>query len=252
MIKERNKKIIATIEARMTSTRLPGKVLLPLAGKPALERLIERLRRSEYLNEIVVATTINKADNPIVELADKLRVKHFRGSEEDVLGRVLGAARSVDADIIAEVTGDCPLVDWRLIDKGIEEFFSRKADYASNLINPSFPIGFDVQVFPTAVLAEVDELTHDPIDRTHVSYYIYNHPEKYKLHNWQADASCHWPDLRVTLDEKEDYELLNIIFEKLLPRNEDFSASDVIIFLKNNPKLLEINKNVRQKDAQEG
>lgn len=251
MIKEQNKKIIATIEARMTSTRLPGKVLLPLAGKPALERLIERLQRSEYLDEIVVATTINKADDPIVELANKMRVKHFRGSEADVLGRVLGAARSVDADIIVEVTGDCPLVDWRLIDKGIEEFFRQKADYASNLINPSFPIGFDVQVFPTAVLAEVDKLTQDPIDRTHVSYYIYNHPEKYKLHNWQADAKYRWPDLRVTLDEKEDYELLNIVFEKLLPRNEDFSAEEVIEFLRANPAISAINKNIRQKDVQE-
>lgn len=236
----------------MTSTRLPGKVLLPLAGKPALERLIERLKRSAYLDEIIVATTINKADDPLVELAKRMKVGYFRGSEADVLGRVLGAACSFGADIIVEVTGDCPLVDWRLINRGIEEFFRQKVDYASNLINLSFPVGFDVQVFPTAILAEVDKLTQDPIDRTHVSYYIYNHPEKYKLHNWQADTKCRWPDLRVTLDEKEDYELLNIIFEKLLPQNKDFSAEEVIEFLRANPALLAINKNVRQKNAQEG
>lgn len=252
MYLDNKKKIVATVEVRITSTRLPGKVLMPLAGKPALERLIERLKRSKYLDEIVVATTINKADNPIVELANRLGVKYFRGSEQDVLKRVLEAAQSVGADIIVEVTGDCPLVDWRLIDRGVKEFFSQKVDYASNIIELSYPIGFDVQVFPTAILAEVDKLTSDPTDRAHVSYYIYNHPEKYKLFNWRADKECQWPDLRVTLDEKADFKLLNIIFEKLLPIKEDFSALDVIKLLKNNPNLSEINKHVKQKNAQEG
>lgn len=252
MQKKQSHKIIATIEARMTSTRLPGKVLLPLAGKPALERLIERLKRSKYLDEIVVATTVNKTDDQIIELADKLGVKYFRGSEQDVLKRVLQAAQSVDADIIVEITGDCPLVDWRLIDRGIEEFFQKKVDYASNTIQLSYPIGFDVQVFPTAVLAEVDKLTDNPIDRTHVSYYIYNHPEKYKLHNWQAEKEFFWPNLRLTLDKKADYDFLNIIFKELLTENEDFSVSDVINFLKNNPDLLEINKYVKRKTPQEG
>lgn len=252
MYKNYNDKIIATIEARMTSTRLPGKVLMSLAGKPVLERLIERLKRSKYLDEIVVATTINKTDDPIVALANRLRVKNFRGSELDVLKRVLQAAQSVNAEIIVEITGDCPLVDWRLVDKGIEEFFNKKADYASNTIQRSYPIGFDVQVFPTAVLAEVNKLTDDPIDRVHVSYYIYNHPEKYKLYNWQAEKEFFWPNLGLTVDEKADYEFLNIIFKKLLPENEDFSFSDVINFLKSNPDLLEINKYVKRKKAQEG
>lgn len=252
MLNKSGHKIIATIEARMTSTRLPGKVLLPLAGEPALERLIERLKRSKYLDEIVVATTINKTDDPIIELAGKLGVKHFRGSEQDVLKRVLQAAQSVNADIIVEITGDCPLVDWRLVDRGIEEFFQKKVDYASNTIQLSYPIGFDVQVFPTAVLAEVDKLTDDPIDRTHVSYYIYNHPEKYKLHNWQAEKEFFWPSLRLTLDEKADYDFLNIIFKELLRENKDFSAGDIICFLKNNSNLLEINKNVKRKNPQEG
>ncbi len=252
MYKNKKKKIIATVEARMTSTRLQGKVLMPLAGKPALERLIERLKRSKYIDEIVVATTINKIDNPIVDLAKRIKVKYFCGSEQDVLKRVLDAAKSVKADIIVEITGDCPLVDWRLIDRGIEELFKHKLDYSANNIKFSYPDGFDVRVFPFSILEKVDKLTDDPIDRAHVTYYIYNHPEKFKIYNWVAEKKNYWPDIRLTLDEKADYELLNIIFEKLLPVKEDFSVNDIINFLKKNPKLLEINKDVKTKNPQEG
>lgn len=248
-----NKKIVATIEARMTSSRLPGKVLLPLAGKPALGHLIERIQNSKYVDEIVVATTINYADERIVSLAKSLGVNYFRGSEDDVLSRVLLAAQSVHGDIIVELTGDCPLVNGELIDRGIEEFFSHDVDYASNTLTRSYPDGFDVQVFPVAVLAEVAKLTQDPVDRVHVSLYMYNHPERFRLHNWlPTKKELFWPDLRVTLDEKADYELLNIIFEKLLPDNKKFGVSEVITFLRNNQQLLAINKNVRTKNTAEG
>jgi len=252
MYRNLNKKIIATIEARMLSSRLPGKVLMLLAGRPALEHLIRRLQRSKYLDEIIVATTINRADNPIVELTKRLKVKYFRGSENDVLGRVLAAAESVNGDIIVEILGDCPLVDPDLVDRGIEEFFSHDVDYASNTIKPSYPNGFDVQIFSREILAKVDKLTQNPIDRVHVSYYIYTHPKRYRLHNWEAEKEYQAPDLRVTLDEEADYQLLNIIFEKLLPLNENFGYREVINFLKNNPYLAKINKYVRQKDPSEG
>lgn len=252
MYQDKNEKIIATIEARMTSTRLPGKVLMPLAGIPALERLIERLKCSRYLDEIVIATTINSSDDVIVDMAKKLGVKYFRGSEKDVLGRVLGAAQSVDGNIIVEITGDCPLVDPKLVDRGVEEFFYSGADYASNIIKLSYPIGFDVQVFSIQILDQVSRLTVDPIDRAHVSYYIYSHPEKFKLHNWSAPAEDTWPKLRLTLDEKEDYELLDIIFKKLLPQDENFTYKEVINLLRWEPQLLEINKNIRQKEIYEG
>lgn len=248
-----NKKIVVTVEARMTSSRLPGKVLLPLAGKPALERLVERIRTSAYIDEIVIATTTNHADDPIVSLAKRLQVTYFRGSENDVLSRVLLAAQSVQGDIIVEITGDCPLVNGELIDRGVEEFFSHNVDYASNTIKRSYPDGFDVQVFSVAVLAEVAKLTKDPIDRIHVSLYLYSHPERFTLHGWLPKEREHfWPDLRVTLDEKTDYELLNIIFERLLPVDKDFSVSDVITFLRDNPQLLAINKHVKTKKTIEG
>lgn len=252
MYRNDKRKIIASIEARMTSSRLPGKVLLPILGKPALARMVERVKKSKYIDSIIIATTINTQDDPIVKLAQEMGVNYYRGSENDVLGRVLEGARSIKADIIVELTGDCPFADPALIDRGIEEFFSREVDYASNTIEPTFPNGFDVQVFPTDILARVDKETNDPIDRVHVSYYIYMHPEKFRVYNWVADENNSGADLRVTLDETADYELIQKIFESLSQINENFSASDVVQFLRKSPDLVEINKYVRQKDVNEG
>ena len=236
----------------MRSSRLPGKVLLPLMGRSSLARMIERVRKSKYADAIVVATTIHPADDAIVSSAKELGVRFFRGSEQDVLNRVLSAAQSVQADIIVELTGDCPLMDWRLVNRGIEEFFNHQVDYASNAIKPTFPNGFDVQVFPTKILAEVADLTKDPIDRTHVSCYIYNHPDRYKLHNWTAGDDYFGPEFRVTLDEQADFQLLEAIFGELYLKNNDFSAADVVALLRQRPDLVELNRYVKQKEISEG
>ena len=152
MYNNNGKKICATIEARMTSSRLPGKVLMNFCGKTNLEHIVERLKRSKYIDEVVVATTINKEDDSIVELCNNIGCKYYRGSEDDVLLRVLEATKSISAEIIVEITGDCPVIDWRHTDILIEKFFSAKYDYVSNIIERSFPRGFDVQVFPVTVL----------------------------------------------------------------------------------------------------
>ena len=246
------KKIVATIEARMTSTRLPGKVLLPMAGEPNLKRLVDRLRRSAYVDEVVVATTTNAPDDAIAALAQSMGCKVWRGSEDDVLLRVLEAAQSVNADLIVEVTGDCPLIDWRHVDRLIERYTEGAYDYVSNILERTFPRGFDVQVFSVKTLEEVDRLTQDPVDRENVSIYIYRHPGRYKLGNWAAEGAMRRPELRVTLDTKEDYELLNAIFEKLLPRTPDFSAEDVVGLLDREPSLTALNAAVRQKDPYGG
>lgn len=236
------KKIVATIEARMTSTRLPGKSLMPLAGKPVLERLIERLRRSRLIDDVVVATTTNAPDDAIVELCERLDCHYWRGSEDDVLLRVLEAAEAYQADIIVETCGDSPLTDWRQIDRMLELFFENSYDFISNNLEPSFPIGFDVRIFPTAILAEVERTSQDPYDRENVSPYIYTHPEKYTLGKLVAEGRMRRRDIRLTLDHKEDYDLLNTVFEKLLPTNPDFSAEDVISLFEREPKLADINK----------
>lgn len=236
----------------MTSKRLPGKVLLPLAGEPALLRLVERIAPSLYVDEVVVATTTNETDNPIVELCENHGIKYFRGSEEDVLKRVLDAAKSVQAHFIVEITGDCPLLDYRHIDELCREYEKEEFDYIANNTIRSYPDGFDVQLFPVGVLERVDKLTNDPIDRVHVSYYIYTHPGTFKCKNVKAEGKMNWPELAVTLDEKEDYQLINKVFEKLISKDRYFSAEDVVDLLRSNTDWVDINRDIKRKPAQEG
>lgn len=240
---------VATIEARMSSTRLPGKVLLPAAGKSLLEHLIERLRRAKGLDQIVVATTDNDIDGPIVQLARRLKVGCFRGSEDDVLSRVLGAAQALRADVIVEITGDCPLIDPAIVEFCIKRYFEAGVDYVSNVLEPSYPIGMNTQVFATDTLKEVDRLTHDPSDREHVSLYIYSHPAKYKLLNLSAPPQHTRPKVRLTLDTAEDYRVIKAIFEALYPLKRGFGLNDILAFLDAHPEIAAINAGVQQKPA---
>ena len=251
MYNQRKEKIVATIEARMTSSRLPGKVLLLIGGVPVLEMMINRLKRSRYLDAICIATTTNRNDDPVEALAKRLDVGCFRGSESDVLGRVVGAAESMRADIIVETMADSPFVDPELVDRGIEEFFEHDVDYAANCIKDTYTVGFEVQVFPTKVLAEVSRLTDDIIYRTHVSYYIYTHPERYRSYNWEAPPELVAPQFRMTLDEESDYKALCAVADALIVEHPDFTVHDVTRYLETHPEVVAFNNNVRQKEAHE-
>lgn len=241
------KKIVSTIEARFASTRLPGKTLLEICGKPALQLLIERLKRSRFIDEIVVATTINSDCDPLERLAKKLDVGCFRGSEEDVLERVLKAAKAYQADIIVEITGDETLIDPKIVDEVINYYLKNDFDYVSNILNRRYPRGLDTQVFALSILEEVAQLTNDPVDRENVSLYIYEHPQRYKLGSIEAPEELNHPDWRWTLDTKDDFEFLKKIYEALYPIKKDFDSYDVLKFIKNNPRVLEINKLIKQK-----
>ncbi|HEY3902199.1 MAG TPA: glycosyltransferase family protein [Chthoniobacter sp.] len=240
---------IATIEARMNSSRLPGKVMLPILGKPALQLLIERLGRAKTLDGIVIATTTHPADAVIERLAAKLGVGCFRGSEEDVLERVLLSAQSAQADVIVEITGDCPMLDPEMVDAVVESHRTGQYDYVSNVIGRPLPLGLSVQAFATAVLAEVSKLTQDPADREHVSLYIYEHPERYRLHTVIMEEAEKHNDIRVTLDTAEDYALIEALFEVLLPINPTFTFHDVVELCRRRPELLELNRHIVQKRA---
>jgi spore coat polysaccharide biosynthesis protein SpsF len=240
-------KVVAIIEARMRSSRLPAKVLRPAAGKPMLELLIERLSRARQLDQIVVATTDNAMDDVIEQLARRLGAGCFRGSEDDVLDRVLRAARSVAADVIVEVTGDCPLADPGVVDRIAGVYLGNKYDYVANVLKRTYPDGLEVQVFATALLAEVASLTQDPADREHVSLYIYEHPERYTLYNVESDLPAKYWDLRLTLDTPEDYELIAAIYDELYPHNPAFTLKDVLGLLDRRPGLLAFNAEVLDK-----
>lgn len=244
-------KTIATIEARMSSSRLPGKVLMPYVGKSNLAHMIERLRRSQRLDDIVVATTVNKTDDPIVSLCEEMNCTYYRGDEEDVMKRVLDAAKSVDAQLIVELTGDCPLIDHRHVDYLIALYAQSGADYVSNILTRSFPRGFDTQVFSVATLSDAAQKTQNKADREHVSLYIYAGETPYRLQNWMAPAKLCHPEIEVTLDTMEDYHLLKEIFERLYPKNPDFSAEDVVDLILGDERLSQMAQKKHRKDGLE-
>ncbi|ARJ67027.1 spore coat biosynthesis protein F [Magnetospirillum sp. ME-1] len=238
-------KIIATIEARMTSSRLPGKVLLPAQGAPMLARMVERLKMVPSLDGIVVATTVNATDDPIEALAKELGIGCWRGSEDDVLMRVLDAAQAFAADVIVELTGDCPLIDPVIVEQCVQAYKAAGVDYLSNILERTYPIGMDTQVFATRILADVAKRTTDPSDHEHVSLYIYRHPELYSLKNVPAPPEHFDPELRLTLDTKQDYELIDTVFSALLPaKGPGFTLGNVLTLLKTHPYLRKINDHV--------
>ncbi len=237
-------KTAITIQARMTSTRLPGKILLPALNRPLLELMIERLRRIEAVDKIILCTTTNETDDILADLSALWEIECFRGSEHDVMSRVLSAAKHFEIDTIIETTSDCPLIDPNICSQVIDEFHVSKSEYCSNVYERSFPIGMDVQVFSTDVLEDAFSRTEDPEEREHVSLFIYRHPEIYNLSWITAPESQKDPNLRLTLDTPEDYDLIKKLYELLYPTNPNFSLDDILQLITRIPELRKINNNI--------
>ncbi len=233
----------------MAARRLPGKVMLPLAGAPMLQRLVERVKRAR-LNDVIVATTVHPPDAIIVDLCDRIGCSVFRGPIDDVTERLLGA--SAGSDVVVQITGDCPLIDPAHIDEVVRLLIDRDADYAGNNFSGLLPIGFDVRAFTTKALRRSAELSSDPVDRVHGSYFIHRHADLFRQVEWGASKDLTWPDLRLTVDEPSDYELVRRVFETLYPVNDAFDACDVVNLLRDKPDWVRINSGVRQKAAAEG
>lgn len=241
----KNNKVVIIVQARMTSTRLPGKILKKVLGKSLLEYQIERLRRVKSADEIVIATTTNDTDIPIIDLCNILSVPYYRGPEEDVLARYYGAAQKYKASVVVRVTSDCPLIDPKVIDEVINFYLNNGYDYVSNTIKRTYPRGMDTEVFSSRVLEEAFlEATAVP-DREHVTPFIYRNPYRYRLGNveYSEDQSVH----RWTVDTPEDFELVRNIITSLYPVNPVFSLEDCITLLKENPEWQKINGHVEQK-----
>ncbi len=244
-------KIVATIECRMNSTRLPGKVMLESCGKPMLQHIAERLSRVKKINEIVFATTTNADDDCIVTLSKKIGVSCFRGAENDVLKRVLLAAKKFEGDVIVEITGDCPLIDPDITSQTIELYLQNSCDYASNDLVPAFPLGMDVEVFSTEMLELADREGLTPDDRELVSWFCVINPELFRLLTLPAPPSLFWPDLRLTLDEEADFKLIDAVFKALYYKNQNFVLSDVLAYLSNNREILALNAHVTQRSPED-
>lgn len=247
-----NKKVVATIEGRMTSTRLPGKIMMPLCGKPVMQHMIERHRRSAFTDEVVVATTTNVTDDPVVRLCEEMNCPYFRGSEADVLGRIVGAGTKYGADILVQGMADSPLVDWRIVDVLIQMLEEGGYDATTNEFgSDKYPDGFDMRVYRFPVLKSFEEKNTAPEYREHAGYHIRSGEEEYTRGLLHATGDMVWPELRLTLDTEEDYQLISAVYDALWAQNRDFSAEDVVQFLKFHPELVALNTNIVQKKPSE-
>lgn len=242
----------AIVQARVNSSRLPGKVLKTVLGRPLLELLIERLTFCRRLDDIIIATTGSPEDDPVRDLAVRLGIKCVRGSEDDVLDRYFQAAREFHVDHIVRITGDCPLADPGVIDGVIEAYMDVESgmaryDYLSNATEPTFPDGLDVQVFSFEVLKRLHQCSQKQYQREHVCTYILENSQEFKTGNLRCRRDL--SHYRWTLDNPEDYELIKAIYEGLYLRKKNFRMEDILEFLKNNPGLENLNKGLTRNEG---
>lgn len=231
-------KTTVIIQARLGSHRFTRKVLEKIDGKMVIEHVIERVKLAKNIGQIVLCTTKNKEDKILLDIARKLEILSFSGEENDVLSRFFHCAKKFNAEPIVRITGDCPLIDPELISKMVQIFFSKKLDYLSNTIIPTFPDGLDVEIFTFKTIEKIYQNAYLESDREHVTSYIKNHPKKFKIYNYKNNIDL--SNLRLTVDEKEDLKLIRMIFTL----NEDKSQllfKDILKIISKNPEITKIN-----------
>lgn len=238
-----NVKVI--IQARTGSTRLPGKVLKELCGNPVLWHVWNRLRHARKVDDIIIATTILSEDDSIQSFCEEHNIPFYRGSSNDVLSRYYEAAKTFNAETIIRVTADCPVIDPVVIDHLIDSYVNEKVDYMSNGMVRTFPRGLDAEIFSFKILERTHKEAKLEYEREHVTPYIYNHPEIFSPMSFlnTEDISSH----RWTVDTKEDFSLIKIIFDSLYHKKEIFLLDDILKLFDENPGLAKINQNIEQK-----
>ena len=244
-------KIISIIQARMNSNRLKGKVLLKINNKPIIDHLVSRLKKIKKIDEIIISTTNKKTDNVLVKHCIKKNYNYFRGSETNVLKRVYETAKKFNGKTILFITADCPIIDIKLTSKILNFYLKNKFkfDYVGNSFVRSFPDGMDVQVFSYETIKKNFKNVKSKIEKEHVTLGIKNNPKKFKIKNIIAPKKFFWPDLGLTLDEKQDFILLKKIINHFNKKNKSFfDLKDVINLLKNKKKKwIKINSHVIRK-----
>lgn len=235
-------KVVAIIQARVSSTRLPGKVLLDIQGQTVLEHIIKRVSHSKLIGQIVIATTIKKEDLAIVKLCADNGKTIYRGSENDVLDRFYQASMLFGAIHIVRITADCPLIDPGVIDEIITLHLKNSADFTSNTINETYPDGLDAEVFTFHALKKTWENAKLNSEREHVTIYMKKNPADFKL--CSLEYSMNLSDKRWTLDEQRDYEFIKIIYQNLYQKDKLFDMSDILDFLQSHPEVEKINSGI--------
>ena len=234
--------ILGVIQARMSSSRLPGKVLAPVLGEPMLARQVERVLRANALDKLVVATSTDASDDPLTVVCQSTGVECFRGPLDDVLERIYGAATTFGADHVVRLTGDCPLADPGVIDDVVRLHLTGDYDYTSNVCPPTFPDGLDVEIATMATIAMAWRAADRTAQREHVTLWIRDNSERFRIGNL-----THEPDLsgrRWTVDEPEDLAFVSRVYGELYPASPDFRMDDVLALLERLPELNDINQGV--------
>ena len=240
-------RINAIIQARMGSTRLPGKVLMDLGGQSALSRVVRRLGRAKLLREIVVATSVASVDDAVVAECARLQVPCFRGSEDDVLDRYYRTAQGWPSDAVVRITADCPLIDAEVVDHTIEVFLNSGADYSSNS-EETYPLGISAEVFSSSALEQAWHDARKDYEREHVTPFFYEHPERFRISSISAPGD--YSRYRLTLDTAEDLELIRAVYASFGNR-DTMNWQEVVGLLERCPKLAALNSHVVQKPLHE-
>ncbi|MBE3023624.1 NTP transferase domain-containing protein [Janthinobacterium sp. GW458P] len=227
--------ILAILQARVSSSRLPGKVLMPLLGEPMLLRQLERLRDVRQIDHLLVATSSEAPDDAIEALCQANGIDCFRGDLNDVLERFHQAAQTFSPEHIVRLTADCPLTDPALIDEVITFYLAGDYDYVSNCVEATYPDGLDVEIFRASCLDDAWQEARLPSQREHVTPFIHQQAQRYKVGVYRSVRD--WSHLRWTVDEPKDFELVSIIYEALYRENKRFSMQDVLLLLERRPEL---------------
>jgi spore coat polysaccharide biosynthesis protein SpsF len=230
--------IAAILQARMSSSRLPGKIAMPVLGKPMLECQIERLLRSRHIGRLIVATSVDSSDDTTEAVARAAGVDVWRGSLNDVLDRYYQAACTLMPDHVIRVTGDCPLADWEVIDQLAEFHLAGGYDYSSNIMPATWPDGIDAEIMTFASLERAWKEGKSPLEREHVTPYIYRHPDLFRLGAMTRDDDI--SHIRWTVDYPEDFTFVTAVYENLYPGNPSFLSSDILALMEARPDLADI------------
>lgn len=235
--------IVGIIQARMGSTRLPGKVLMEVLGKPLLQHQIERVQRAATLDKVIVATSTLPQDDVIAALCEKINIPCFRGDEQDVLSRYYLCAKQYQADVVVRLTADCPLSDPEIIDAVVQKALVSKLDYCANTIpfeTTVFPDGTDVEVFTMSALGRAFNEASNLPDREHVTHYLWKEGHGFTTGQYKIDQD--YSGYRITVDYPEDFEVVKFIFEELQELNLKGNLQGIIRVLQNNPGIVALNK----------
>lgn len=236
--------VITIVQARMSSTRLPGKVMKTILGKTVLELQLERMSRSNLCGKIIVATSTNYNDDKIEEFCQANHIACFRGNENDLLDRHYQCAKFYQADVVAKIPSDCPLIDHRIIDQVFQQYYTHPVDYLSNLHPASHPDGNDVEIFSFQALEKAHKEAKRPLEREHTTPYFWENPDKFSINNfqWEKERDLSMSH-RFTIDYEEDFLFIQRIYEELYPTNNDFSLDDILQLLEKKPDIYLINSN---------